>query len=118
MNNYNNKYYFIPPEGVVHVKEYHPQTSSSIGLLELDDWAGPGVYKLCHYFLNNGNMMVEVNDIYLKSLTQGNSYSFKNELVKEMNNAIDEVKKLNFYKRNFKDTPLRWSMIRKYYGKP
>lgn len=118
MLNVNNKYYLIP-DGVIHVKGYHPQFNKANGLLELDDWAGTGAFKFhSAWMLTNGNMMIETTDVHLRSLIQTDVYSFKNELLKEMNNAIDEVKKFNSpYKTNFRHTKLRLDTIRKYYGK-
>lgn len=118
MNKYKNKY-FLYKDVYFHIKDVHPQYSSAINLVELDDWAGNIFTSYSSYYLNNNNLMMEMSDQFLASSNEVSSYSFQNELIKQVNRCIDEIKNGNSIPiLNFKKTDKRIQMLRKYYGKP
>jgi hypothetical protein len=104
---------------IVHVKDTHYQPADGMVLLELDDWAGKGIYNISSYYiLNNGNMIMPIGLQAQMFFKLSDVYSLQSELIKEMNRVIGEIKKSNniMCEINFKQSKIRLDIIRKYYG--
>jgi hypothetical protein len=117
MRELKNKYFELA-DGFFRVKDFHIQTNKDSSLVELDDYCGNFLANIGeHWYLNNDNIMFEASNEFLtKCLVEVYPKFFEARLLKEIELSIDEIKdNKNYCRTNFKKTPVRLEIIRKYY---
>lgn len=117
MSKYDGKYFQLS-KGIIHIKETHPQISTAVCLVEIDDWAGDIFRDISNtFYLNNKNLMAEVSDFRMVTFLETTKDEFAKELKKQISSFIDEIKRGNSWARvDFKQTDERTRIFRKHYG--
>lgn len=117
MSKYEGKYFELGP-GIIHIKDVHDQMARAVALIEIDDYAGNFYNNLYnHWFLNNDNIVFEMDYVLTNTLKEVTFQDFKNLLLKEISYSIHQIKTGNSYcMLYFKKTPERLKIVRKHYG--